>query len=632
MKFRPAAVPLIVNDPYLSIWSFGDNLYDDTTKQWGGYPHPILAGIFVDGFFYSMTAVNQDMIQPKYRILQTDLKVTPLSTEYVFENQFAKVTLTFTSPLLLNRLDILSRTASYVKYDIQRKCEEDKELRFIFGINARACVDNNTQNVKFGRTDFSVYCGNVEQKPLNKSGDTCCIDWGYLHLCDKNAKVVKCVDMFRIEDLSIDEEYNAYLDMPYIAVEKVDMQGVITIAYDEIKPIEYFGTQLDEYYRHYYNTFEQMAKAAVAEYEEIKALCDRFDKELMEEAGKYGEDYKNILSIAYRQAIAGHKLVTDEKNEVLFLSKECDSNGCIGTLDITYPSMPLFLKYNFELVKGMLRPIIKYACTDKWEYEFAPHDVGRYPLANGQVYGMSQGISGQMPIEECGNMLITLATIYKYSSGDKVLFDENLPLMKKWVDYLVENGYDPGSQLCTDDFAGHSDHNCNLSIKAILGIASYAMLSKDDSYMTIAKEYAKKWENDAKASHGATRLTFDNPDGWSMKYNMIWDSLLEFDLFTDEIKKKEVALYLSKMERYGTPLDSRDIYTKLDWLMWSTCLQNNDEYFNAVCRSIINMINETTDRVPLTDWYTADRAICCRFRNRTVVGGLFINLLLDKDE
>ncbi len=626
-KIRPAAVPLVTVDPYFSIWSFGDNLYDDATKHWTGRLNPILAGVLVDGTFYGMAGVNQDMVMPKWRTNQTDLTVTPLSTEYVFENQFAKVTLTFTTPLLADRLDILTRTASYVKYKIERKCSEDKKFSFIFGICARACVDNKDQMVKFGKTDYSIYCGNVEQKPLNKSGDNACIDWGYLHLLDPDAKVVKCEDVFFVRDLDMDKEYNAYSDMPYMAIETEKTEGVITLAYDEVKAIEYFGKQVDEYYTKYFASFRDMALAAQNEYEEIKALCDKFDEELMNEAGALGEDYKTIATLAWRQTLSGHKLIEDENGKIVYLSKECDSNGCIGTLDITYPSMPLYLKYNPELVKGMLRPIIKYSYTDDWKFDFTPHDVGQYPLANGQVYGMTKGIEEQMPVEECGNMMLCLAAVYKYSNGDKELFDENAPLMKKWADYLVEYGYDPGSQLCTDDFAGHLDHNCNLSAKAILGIAAYSMLSGDESYMKIAKEYAEKWEKDAKASHGATRLTFDNPDGWSMKYNMAWDNLLGFNIFSKEVKAKEVEHYLSKLERYGTPLDSRDIYTKLDWIMWATCIDENKEFFDASCRAIVNMMNETTDRFPMVDWYTADTAFCCRFRARTVVGGVFINLL-----
>ena len=39
------------------------------------------------------------------------------------------------------------------------------------------------------------------------------------------------------------------------------------------------------------------------------------------------------------------------------------------------------------------------------------------------------------------------------------------------------------------------------------------------------------------------------------------------------------------------------------------------------------MINETLDRVPLDDWYYTSIADYIAFRNRSVVGGLYINLL-----
>ncbi len=192
---------------------------------------------------------------------------------------------------------------------------------------------------------------------------------------------------------------------------------------------------------------------------------------------------------------------------------------------------------------------------------------------------------------------------------------------------MLEYEYDPGDQLCTDDFAGHLAHNCNLSLKAILGIASYAMLSGNDLYLEIAKNYAKRWENDALSKTGATRLTFDIEDGWSLKYNIIWDKLLGFNIFSDEIKKNEIELYKTKINRYGVPLDSRSDYTKIDWLMWSTCIFSDKEYFDMVCESIINMINETYDRVPLTDWYYTSTAKHVAFQNRSVVGGLFINMI-----
>ncbi len=642
MKFRPAAVPLITVDPFFSIWSCSDALYATPTEHWTGRPCPIVAGVFVDNMLHSVSGFDMDGKLIKRRIYQRSVEVTPTSTVYRFENEWVGLTLTFTTPLLLDRLDILSRPVSYIAYKIEKKC--DKPMHFMFGISTRACVDNKSQRVEIKKTDYSLCCGNVCQSPLTQSGDNVMIDWGYLHICDKNARVGCIPDQDHVRLLPTNDTYNGYDDGAFLFTVREALEGVVTVAYDEIKPIEYFGDQLDEYYTAHFDSFGEMVKAAVREYPEIKRLCDAFDASLTAETGKLGEHYKNITSLAYRQAIAAHKLVKDTEGNILFLSKEDDSNGCIATLDVTYPSIPLFLRYNPELVKGMLRPVLKFARSDAWCFDFTPHDAGQYPLCNGQVYSaQALFLSGggnrgnrfigkqlpehQMPIEEAGNMMLCLAAVKKYTGGDQTLFDENRDLMKKWVEYLVEFGYDPANQLCTDDFAGHLARNCNLSLKAILGIAAYAELSGEGSYMEIAKKYAERWEKDAKADHEGTRLTFDGADTWSLKYNIVWDDLLGYHLFSDEVKKNEIKVYMSKMNRYGVPLDSRADYTKIDWLMWSTCIWKDKAYFDAVCESIVNMINETLDRVPMTDWYYTGTADYRAFRNRSVVGGLFINLL-----
>ncbi len=140
---------------------------------------------------------------------------------------------------------------------------------------------------------------------------------------------------------------------------------------------------------------------------------------------------------------------------------------------------------------------------------------------------------------------------------------------------------------------------------------------------------AREWEEMAD-DNDHFKLTFDQSGTWSLKYNLIWDNLFSLNLFSDEVKQKEVNYYLARKNRYGTPLDSRQTYTKADWLVWAAALAEREEDRLSLIEPLWHFLNETEDRVPFTDWYDTKTAKRLNFKNRSVVGGLFI-LLLTRD-
>ena len=113
-----------------------------------------------------------------------------------------------------------------------------------------------------------------------------------------------------------------------------------------------------------------------------------------------GEEYAELVSLAYRQVCAAHKLVVDKNGELLYISKRLLKRLCRdGRRQLS--STPMFLIFNPELVFAMMRPIFKYAASDAWPFDFAPHDAGQYPFVNGQVYSNGTDPRWQMPVEEC---------------------------------------------------------------------------------------------------------------------------------------------------------------------------------------------------------------------------------------
>jgi hypothetical protein len=108
---------------------------------------------------------------------------------------------------------------------------------------------------------------------------------------------------------------------------------------------------------------------------------------------------------------------------------------------------------------------------------------------------------------------------------------------------------------------------------------------------------------------------------------MAFDKLLGFGLFSTECREREVDVYIEKSNTYGTPLDSREDYTKSDWLVWSASLSDSVEKKKAMIAPLARFLRETTTRVPFSDWYYTSTGIYRHFRARTVQGGCFILLL-----
>lgn len=659
--FRPPAVPLVTIDPYFSVWSAGDCLTDEHTTHWTGKRNSMTGMISIDGKtrrFMGKTGLDEGQeFQEPEALKQVHLEVTALSSKYRFEGDGVFLEVDFTTPLLLDELDVLSRPASYVTFRVKSADGKPHAVKIYLDVTGEWCVNTPDQSIVWSRKTVgsgieALYMGSEGQAVLQRVGDDVRVDWGYVYLAAAKSETTQTViqsHMIRkqfIETGDIilpDDERQPRAvedDTPVMAalfdfglVRETEQSKYAVLAYDDIHSIEYFNQPLNAYWRRDGMTFDEMLATAFTQYEEIIGKCEVFDGELQRESVDAGGwQYGDLLALAYRQAIAAHKLVVDENGEILFLSKECFSNGCIGTVDVSYPSIPLFLRYNTELVKGMMRPIFRYAASEQWPYDFAPHDVGCYPAANGQVYGDNQ-LEYQMPIEECGNMLIMTAAVC-LSEQSVDFAGKHWDLLTTWANYLRENGLDPNNQLCTDDFAGHLAHNANLSIKAIMGIGAYAilcrMLGKTEEmelYLEASKEMAAQWTAMAEAGDHY-KLTFDSAeDTWSLKYNLVWDRLFGLGLFPDDILAKEIPYYFSKQNRYGTPLDSRNSYTKSDWLVWCASMTTSKEDFAKMIAPLWDSLNESSSRVPLTDWYDTITGKQVGFQNRSVVGGFYMQLL-----
>lgn len=655
---RPPAVPLVACDPYFSIWSPADKLTGADTVHWTGKPHRLTSLVRIDGKAFRVMGTQPDSLPA---LEQTKVEVLPTRTIYTFNGAGVELRLTFLTPALPEDIDILSRPVTYVTYEFRATDGQKHKVETYFDAHSEVTVNTPNQEVTWSSERMggivALKTGSHAQPILGRRGDDVRIDWGYLYVAAERdqkpqfvhsgAQTARSTFTSKGSLASVASAVGAErpAEIAPVSAMAFDVGSVSTrpvsrwlmLAYDDIYSIQYMRKNLRPYWRRSGWEAADLLKASAKQYDSLVKRSVAFDRELMNDLTKAGGvKYAKLASLAYRQCFAAGKFVADDNGQPLQFCKENHSNGCIGTSDVFYPMAPQFLMFGPSLAKSFLVPFMDYAASDRWKFPFAPHDLGTYPHANGQVYGGGERTEeNQMPVEESGNLLILMGAIAQME-GNADFAGLYWKQLEQWAEYLKAKGFDPENQLCTDDFAGHLAHNVNLSAKAICGLGSFAKLcemrgdkAKAAEYFKLAREFAQRWVKEADDGE-KFRLAFDKPNTWSQKYNLIWDRILGLNLFPDSVLQKEMAYYKKMQNKYGLPLDNRRDYTKLDWILWTATLTQNRADFEALVEPVFTFLNETPDRSPMTDWYETKTAQKVGFTARPVVGGVFAPVLYDK--
>jgi hypothetical protein len=663
---RPPAVPLATSDPFFSLWSMSDHLTDTPTKHWSEAPQPMTGIARIDGKVFRWMGqvpprwhMNLPRIEP---MKQESVELTALHTRYRFTAGGIELRVTFFTPMFPSDLDLLSRPVTYLSWNAVSLDGRSHDVSLLLDVDPAIAVNDLSQPVTWSRMHAkgltSLNVGSRDQAYLNRSGDRVRIDWGYFHLAvpdsakpatllnyDSASAFVATGNMPDNDDLSMPRSADsrsrpAHLAvmLPLGSVGQAAVERHVMLAYTQNFAIEYLGRRLRGYWQRNGMSETELLVKSEEEYTALEARGKKFDEQFtadMRKAG--GDDYVYLASLLFRQTLAAHMLVADADGTPMLFSKENDSNGCIDTVDVTYPSSPFFLLFNPQLLKAQLEPLMQYAALPRWRFPFAPHDLGTYPLANGQVYGGGELTEeNQMPVEESGNLLLMVAALGK-SEGNWDFARKYMPQLTKWAAFLESKGIDPENQLSTDDFSGHLAHNANLSIKAIEALGAFVKIARGVGDERLAAEYEAKvakmpaqWESMAlEGDH--YKLAFDQPGTWSQKYNLVWDDILDLHLFPKRVREAEWAFYARQLQPNGLPLDNRRAITKLDWQIWTATLTDNPAQFNDLVHRLVTWTDTTGSRVPTTDFYDTVSGRQMGFQARSVVGGIFIKALLDPE-
>jgi len=518
-----------------------------------------------------------------------------------------------------------------------------------------------------GRNAYGAKVGSTAQKIFGVWGDHVNVDWGYLYLgVDARGTGNIFAGADSVEALHSAFETTGQVPSlkegskqpvrpgPFAVAVTYDLGSVaaqqksitFVYAYDDVDSVYYFG-QVEKAY--WTTAYASIIKAIDAMYDDLDndfARSEALDKKLLADlAAKGGDKYATICALAYHQTFAATKLTWNpvSKKPEMFL-KEISTNGDMQTADVVFPSSPLFLYTNANLLQMLLDPLLRFANNETWHPytdPYSPHQIGVFPVANDTTEAQEE-----MPMENTGNLFMMMLAILQRNGGDtSFYYPHYFDLLTKWADYLLSTLPFPEDQLCTDDFMGSIPNNTNLAAKGIIALNSYAELcyaaTHEDKcrshYGAAAKEFARTWLQEAleQEPQPHTTLAYGVSGTWSTKYNLLWQRILKmgdapFENF-DKLAAMEVSWYLNVAKPYGVPLDNRRDWAKIDWLAWAAALANDEQSYNAMMDKMYDFLNTSPSRCPLTDLYDVDTGYALgtgSFVARPVVGGFFAKALV----
>lgn len=386
---------------------------------------------------------------------------------------------------------------------------------------------------------------------------------------------------------------------------------LFTIGLSQQQAIQFVGANgletLNSLWSNYWSNDTGAMQFFHNDYSNMNSMSTSLDNQIASDSlAAAGQNYLTITSLAARQAFGAFELVGTPANTYIFM-KEISSSGDTNTVDVIYPLHPVLLYTNPQLLGLLLKPLYENQESGHYPNTYSMHDLGLFPNATGYPAGNDE----EMPVEECGNMII-MSLAYAQHAKDNSFLSQHYPKLQQWVGYLINDSLIPANQLSTDDFAGTLANQTNLALKGIIGIGAMAQIAQltgntadAANYSSIATSYISQWQNlgiaqDASPPH--TTLNYGANDTHGLLYNIWADQELGLNLVPQSVYTMQSNFYPTVEEPFGVPLDTRHTYTKGDWevMTAATCQPSTRDMF---LQKLANWIDVTPTNRALTDLY-----------------------------
>jgi hypothetical protein len=505
-------------------------------------------------------------------ITQNSLKVKCTQTIYTFSDQAVRLTVTWTSPKLLDELDACSRHVGYVTFDV---------------VSLNGAVHSVQIGINF--TDGWV---------VGTAGQTSqTADFG--------------------------------------AVGATPVSKHMIVGHPEVDPVKYLGTTLRPWWNRSGNkTFAQIFTDAETDYERLFTKCKDFDARAIAEAIATADTcYADLLGQGYRQCFAKNKLVAFNESTPWFFSLEGCSGDLIQTVDVVHPQSPLFFAYNQNAMKMFLDPVFYLFETGNVcrPTDPPPHDLGPWPTVNNSCnLGYWVEEASNMVIMTAAVAHLDKNADYIQKHWVQLCRWANW-LRVNGLDPISQNSTDDfsgsyphscllaikavvalGGYVKMANMAGHADSAAKY--RAILDTATAGVIRRGYDYQ-----------------NRHFRKANDQPGTWSQKYNLAWDRALGLNVFADSIFENEMKVYLANLNKYGVPLLSNVTYNKSDWELWTAAITNRKSDFLALMHGEWNYANENPNMCcGICDWHGTTGFNENNFGGRGVCGGFFMKMCMDR--
>ncbi|KAF2861318.1 GTA glutaminase A [Piedraia hortae CBS 480.64] len=668
VPLRPPSFPLAVRSPYFHTWlpagsDQGNGGY--LAGEWPIFWHGQIVGwqglVSVDNTTYTWLGKAPENVDLAN---QTRAEYTSTRSIFTLTAGPVELTATFLSPVHADDMKRASLPVSYLDVAVRSLDGKEHQVHLYTDISAEwvsgdhgAIAEWNyhtsgniayhkvyrQQQLQFSETDDQANWGNWYYTTANTNKVT--------HRSGADTDVRGQFINKGILDNSADTKYRAInnrwpvmgfaVDLGRVAKSSVNTVFQLSLHQDQC--IQFQGakdyTPLPCLWKSYFSNDVDAVSYFFGEYQQESVIATQVDSQISKDSiAADGQDYLSMTSLATRQAFASLEWTNTPGTPYLFM-KEIASDGNMNTVDVIFPFHVMSLYMNATILKLLLDPLFIQQENGHWPKKYAVHDIGsQFPNATGHPDGNSE----DMPVEECGDMIIMMLA-HAQRTNDNSYLSQHYNILKQWNEYLVEDTLIPNNQLSTDDFAGPLVNQTNLALKGIIGIEAMSRIanltnhaSDAANFTKIAHNYISKWRqygftDSTPTTLAHSRLNYNDPQSHGILYSLYHDALLGLNLVPREVFSMQSNFYPTLFNTYGVPLDTRHGYTKIDWELHAAAVAS-ESTSKMFMQTLRKYVAETKVGFGFPDLYETDTAELpagISFITRPVIGGVFAQLALE---